>query len=65
MISDAKRFFNIDYIDELLNINGSLYNWQAIWNIYIFLIWYGEFFSKNGAEPALTKTDDLNRISKV
>jgi asparagine synthase (glutamine-hydrolysing) len=42
----AKEFFDIDYINNLLeeHYNGNAANGKKIYVIYIFLIWYKRFF---------------------
>ena len=43
----AKMFFNVKYINRLLedHRNGA-HNMKKVWTIYTFIIWYEEFFVK-------------------
>ena len=46
--SDAsKKFFNTEYLLKLLDqhYKGKKNNARKLWNVYIFLVWYGQYFS--------------------
>ena len=42
----AKKFFNCEYLVNLLNehFNGKWDNSRKIWTIYIFIVWYNIYF---------------------
>jgi len=44
--TDAKLFFNTDELIRLLDAHksGKTDNGRKIWTLYMFLIWYGEYF---------------------
>ena len=44
--SSAKKYFNQDYILNLLekHVNNKENNYKKIWTIYTFLIWYDIYF---------------------
>ena len=44
----AKKFFNVDEVNKIFNdyINGESDKWRIIWAIYMFLVWYDEYFIK-------------------
>lgn len=51
MSEGAKKFFDVDYLNRLLedhkngkNTNEKTDNSRKIWTIYIFLVWYDRFF---------------------
>lgn len=45
---DAKKFFNQEYILQLLedHKSGKKGNMKKVWSVYCFLLWYNEFFVK-------------------
>ena len=45
----AKKFFNVDYILELLmsHREGTAKNMKKIWMIYVFILWYEKYFVEN------------------
>ena len=47
----ARLFFNIRYIMKLLedHSTGRARNMKKIWAIYVFLVWYEEYFGTSGA----------------
>ena len=50
----AKEFFNVDYIVGLLENHraGKAHNMKRIWTIYSFIIWYENYFVRNGEVAA-------------
>lgn len=44
----AAYFFNSDRLEQLLDthIRGKRDNWREIWCVYMFLVWYEEYFIK-------------------
>lgn len=44
----AEQFFRVDQLDQLWNefINSNSALWRKIYTIYIFLVWYEEFYEK-------------------
>ncbi len=50
----AKEFFNIDYIVGLLenHRDGKAHNMKRIWTIYSFIVWYENYFVRNGEVAA-------------
>ncbi|MFQ7473874.1 MAG: asparagine synthetase B family protein, partial [Anaerovoracaceae bacterium] len=46
----AAEFFNIDYITKLLDDHkeGKAKNMKKIWTVYSFIIWYENYFVRNG-----------------
>ncbi len=46
----AKKYFNQEYIMKLLNDHkeGSAKNMKKIWMIYVFILWYEQYFINNG-----------------
>ncbi len=48
----AKKFFNIEPLIRLLDdhFDGKSDNSRKIWNVYVFLIWYGVYFDENITE---------------
>ena len=46
----ASQFFDIDFIIKLLDDhkNGKAKNMKKIWTIYSFIIWYENYFIRNG-----------------
>ena len=54
---DAKKFFNVDYLNRLLeeHKNGKHDNSRKIWTVYVFLLWYDRFFSQGKpVHPAMS-----------
>ncbi len=45
---EAAEFFQVKELDRLLDdhISGKRDNWRQIWCIFIFLVWYNEYFVK-------------------
>lgn len=55
---DAKKFFNVDYLNRLLeeHKNGKHDNSRKIWTVYVFLLWYDRFFSQGKpVHPAMSR----------
>ena len=50
----AREFFNIDYIVGLLENHreGKAHNMKRIWTIYSFIVWYENYFVRNGEAAA-------------
>jgi asparagine synthase (glutamine-hydrolysing) len=46
----AEEFFNIEYITKLLNDHkeGKAKNMKKIWTVYSFILWYENYFVRNG-----------------
>lgn len=46
----AAEFFNIDYITKLLDDHkeGKAKNMKKIWTVYSFILWYENYFVRNG-----------------
>ena len=47
--SDAAReFFNVKELERMLDqhMSGKRDNWRQIWCVFIFLVWYNEYFVK-------------------
>lgn len=44
----AEQFFDTRYLTKMLNahISGKQDNWRKIWCVYMFLLWYQEYFVK-------------------
>ena len=44
----AQQFFHTDVLLRLLNqhVSGHRDNWRQIWCVYVFLVWYAEYFEK-------------------
>ena len=44
--SEADEFFNIEYINKLLDDHreGKAKNMKRIWSVYSFLLWYRRYF---------------------
>ena len=44
----AERFFHTRELDKMLDqhLQGKRDNWRQLWCIFIFLVWYDEFFTK-------------------
>ncbi len=47
----AEKFFHQDAINGFIDdhVSGKRDNWRQIWGIYIFLVWYGIYFSEQVA----------------
>ncbi|MBR6403214.1 MAG: asparagine synthase (glutamine-hydrolyzing) [Eubacterium sp.] len=45
----AKKFFNVDYLLEMLmsHREGTAKNMKKIWMIYVFILWYEKYFIEN------------------
>ena len=43
---NAKKFFNTDKLVEMLDDEhfAKPDNWRKVWAVYVFLVWYGEYF---------------------
>lgn len=55
---DAKKFFNVDYLNRLLeeHKNGKHDNSRKIWTVYVFLLWYDRFFGQGKpVHPAMSR----------
>ena len=46
----ARRFFNLDYINRLLDDHkeGRQKNMKRIWSVYCFILWYDIYFTRDG-----------------
>jgi asparagine synthase (glutamine-hydrolysing) len=44
----AAQFFDLDELDAIYQeyVGGNSDNWRKIWTIYVFLVWYEEYFVK-------------------
>ena len=44
----AERFFHTRELDKMLDqhLQGKRDNWRQLWCVFIFLVWYDEFFTK-------------------
>lgn len=44
----AEQFFNVEEINAIFDeyVGGNSDNWRKVWTIYIFLVWYEEYFVK-------------------
>ena len=44
----AKEFFDTDVLNQMLqdHISGKRDNWRQIWCVFMFLVWYNEYFVK-------------------
>ena len=44
----AAEFFNVPVLDRLLDdhMAGKRDNWRQIWCVFMFLVWYNEYFVK-------------------
>ena len=44
----AAQFFHLDELDAIYQeyVGGNSDNWRKIWTIYVFLVWYEEYFVK-------------------
>ncbi len=54
----AKKFFNVDYLNRLLeeHKNGKHDNSRKIWTVYVFLLWYDRFFGQGKpVHPAMSR----------
>ncbi len=44
----AQKFFNVNELEKMLDqhVSGKRDNWRQIWCIFMFLVWYEEYFVK-------------------
>ena len=44
----ARKFFNTAALDKMLaeHVSGKRDNWRQLWCVFIFLVWYDEYFVK-------------------
>lgn len=44
----ARQFFHTEALDKMLDqhLSGKRDNWRQIWCVFVFLVWYNEYFVK-------------------
>lgn len=63
---DAKLFFHTDELVRILDAhkNGKFDYARHIWVVYMFLLWYGQYFHENGASVSMEDELEFERIRK-
>lgn len=63
---DAKRFFHTDELVKILDAHrAGKYDYaRHIWCVYVFLLWYGQYFHEGGESVTLADEREFERVRK-
>ncbi|MDD6449123.1 MAG: asparagine synthetase B, partial [Lachnospiraceae bacterium] len=62
----AEKFFHTDELVRILDAHkeGKEDYARHIWVVYMFLLWYGQYFHENGASVSMEDELEFERIRK-